>query len=82
MDTNSNYMSVYELPRKSKIEQILLGEEGSELLSGRTHGNVIDISTAFYHIDMNEVSNPYIGFKWLEKFYWYSCFPMGIHLAS
>ena len=62
------------------MEQIW--KEGRELFSGCTHGTVIDILTAFYHIDMAEASKPYIGFEWLEKFYWYSCLPMGINLAS
>ena len=69
----------YEVPRKFKLEQLWL--QGREIFSGCTHGSVIDLSNAFYHIDMDENSKKYIGFEWLEKFYRYNSLPQGIHSA-
>jgi hypothetical protein len=58
------------------MEQIW--KEGRNLFSGCTHGSVIDISNAFYHIDMAPESKKYVGFEWLGKFYHYNSLPMGI----
>jgi hypothetical protein len=69
----------YEIKRRFKLEQ--LWQQGRDIFSGCTHGSVIDISNAFYHIEMAEESKQYIGFEWLGKFYQYNNLPMGIHSA-
>jgi hypothetical protein len=61
------------------MEQIC--KAGRNLFCGCSHGSVIDISDAFYHIDMAPESQKYIGFEWLGKFYHYNSLPMGIHSA-
>jgi hypothetical protein len=69
----------YEIKRCFKLEQIW--QEGRDIFSGCTHGSVIDISNAFYHIEMAEESKQYIGFEWSGKFYQYNNLQMGIHSA-
>ena len=76
---NGHPLVEYELPRKFKMEQIW--KEGRTLFSGCSYGSVIDISNAFYHIDMARESQKYIGFEWLGKFYHYNSLPIGIHSA-
>jgi hypothetical protein len=69
----------YEVRRRFKLEQIW--QQGRDIFSGCSHGSVIDISDAFYHIEMAEESKQYIGFEWLGKFYQFNNLPMGIHSA-
>ena len=69
----------YALKRKFKLEQIW--KEGRELFAGCTHGSVIDISNAFFHIEIAEESKCFLGFEWLGEYYQFNCLPMGIHEA-
>ena len=69
----------YEVRRRFKLEQIW--QQGRDIFAGCTHGSVIDISNAFYHIEMAEESKKYLGCEWLGKFYRYGNLPMGIHSA-
>ena len=69
----------YELERTFKMEHIWL--QGRDIFNGCTHGGVIDLTNAFYHIDMAEDSKKYIGFEWMGKFYQYNSMPQGIHSA-
>ena len=57
----------YELRRRFKLEQIW--KEGREIFAGCTHGSVIDISNAFFHIDIAEESKQYLGFEWGGEYY-------------
>ena len=43
--------------------------------SGCSHGSVIDISNAYYHVEMAEESKKYLGFFWKRKFYRFNCLP-------
>jgi hypothetical protein len=74
---NGHALVPYEVQRKFKLEQIW--KEGQEIFAGCTFGSIIDISSAYYHIDMAQESKRYIGFEWMGKFYWYNMLPMGIH---
>ena len=76
---NGSPLKPYELRRRFKLEQ--LWQHGREIFSGCTHGGIIDLSNAFYHIDMAEASKKYIGCEWLGKFYQYNSMPQGIHSA-
>ena len=67
----------FALKRKFKLEHIW--KEGSELFTGCTHGSVIDISNAFFHIEIAEESKRFLGFEWLGEYYQFNCLPMGIH---
>ena len=69
----------YELRRRFKLEQIW--KEGREIFAGCTHGSVIDISNAFFHIDIAEESKQYLGFEWGGEYYQFNSLPMGIHAA-
>ena len=69
----------YEIRRIFKLEHLWL--QGREIFAGCSHGGVIDLSNAFYHIDMDESSKKYLGFEWLGKFYQYNSMPQGIHSA-
>jgi hypothetical protein len=55
--------------------------EGRPMFAACTHGSVIDISNAFYHIDLATVSQPYLGFGWFEKFFRY-CFLPPMEISS
>ena len=50
-------------------------------LRSTLHPSIIDISNAFYHIDLAPVSQKYLGYEWLGKFYRYCSLPMGITSA-
>lgn len=69
----------YALKRKFKLEQIW--KEGRELFAGCTHGSVIDISNAFFHIEIAEESKCFLGFEWRGEYYQFNNLPMGIHEA-
>jgi hypothetical protein len=69
----------YALKRKFKLEQIW--KEGRELFAGCTHGSLIDISNAFFHIEIAEESACFLGFEWRGKYYQFNNLPMGIHEA-
>lgn len=76
---NGHPLKKYELPRPFKMEH--LWKEGRYLFAGCTHGSIIDISNAFYHIDLAPVSQKYVGFEWLGLFYRYCSLPQGIASA-
>ena len=69
----------YALKRKFKLEQIW--KEGRELFAGCTHGSVVDISNAFFHIEIAEESKCFLGFEWRGEYYQFNNLPMGIHEA-
>ena len=49
--------------------------------AGCTHGGIVDLSNAFYHIDIAPGSQTYLGCGWLRVFYCYTSLPMGITSA-
>jgi hypothetical protein len=69
----------YEVLRSFKMKHLCL--QGREIFAGCTHGGIIDLSNAFYHIDMAEASKKYLGFECFGKFYRYDSMPQGIHSA-
>jgi hypothetical protein len=69
----------YELRRTFKMEHLWL--QGREIFSDCTHGGIIDLSNAFYHIDLANDSKQYLGFECFGKFYRYNSMPQGIHSA-
>ena len=69
----------HALKRKFKLEQIW--KEGRELFAGCMHGRVIDISNAFFYIEIAEKSKCFLGFEWLGEYYQFNCLPLGIHEA-
>lgn len=73
---NGHPLAEYELPRPFKMEH--LSKEGRYIFAGCTHGSILDISNAFYHIDMAPISRKYLGFEWLGTFYHYISLPQGI----
>ena len=58
---NGSPLKPYAVKRKFKLEQIW--KEVREVLGGCTHGSVIDISNAFFHVEIAENSKQYLGFE-------------------
>jgi hypothetical protein len=69
----------YEVRRSFKMDHLWL--QGREIFAGCTHRGIIDLSNAFYHIDMAEDSKKYLGFECFGKFYRYNSMPQGIQSA-
>ena len=73
---NGHPLAEYETRWPFKME--VLGREGRSIFAGCTHGSILDISNAFYHIEMSPGSQKYLGFEWQGIFYYYISLPMGI----
>ena len=57
----------YEVKRSFKCES--LGKEGRDVFAGCTHGDSIDISHAYHHVEMYPGDRKYLGIEWKGKFY-------------
>ena len=69
----------YELTRKFKLEH--LADEGRDLFPDCNYGGLIDLSDAYYHIELHPESRKYVAFCWRGQHYQFCCLPMGIHSA-
>lgn len=52
--------------------------EGRALFEGCLWGGTIDVTSAFYHVDMDPSAMPYLGFEWEGQFYHYTVLPFGL----
>jgi len=51
-------------------------ERGKEIFSGSKYGYVLDISQAFYHIEIHPQFYRYLGFMWKDKYYLLEMLPI------
>jgi hypothetical protein len=68
----NRYMSV----QKFKYQQ--LEKEGREIFGTSNWAYVLDISQAFYHIEIHPTCHKFLGFSWNGKYYYWRCCPFGV----
>ena len=73
---NAMFINGYMSVRKFKYPQ--LHKEGREIFGQSQWGFVLDISQAFYHIEIHPEYYQYLGFSWKGKYYYWRCCPFGV----
>jgi len=73
---NAMFINDYMLVQKFKYPQ--LHKEGREIFGQSRWGFVLDISQAFYHIEIHPEFYRYLGFSWKGKYYYWRCCPFGV----
>ena len=73
---NSMFINSYMQVPKFKYPQLY--KEGKEIFSGSKFGYVLDISQAFYHIEIHPQYYKYLGFMWKDRCYYWRCCPFGV----
>ena len=69
----------FELTRQFKLKH--LWTEGRELFADCNYGGLIDLSDAYYHIELHPDSRKFVAFCWRHQYYLFCSLPMGIHSA-
>lgn len=67
--------------KKEKFKMESLHVEGRTLFENCVSGGLIDVSTAYHHIDVDESHWKYLGFSWKGRFYAFTVLPFGISTA-
>ena len=73
---NAMFINMFMNVPKFKYPQLY--REGKEIFSGSKYGYVLDISQAFYHIEIHPQFYRYLGFMWKDKYYYWRCCPFGV----
>lgn len=73
---NAMFINSYMASNKFKYPQ--LHKEGREIFGRSRWGYVLDISQAFYHIEIHPDYYKYLGFSWRGKYYFWRCCPFGV----
>ena len=68
----NDYMSI------PKFKYPQLHREGREIFGESSHAYAIDISQAFYHIEIDPGFHKFLGFFWEGKFYCWQMMPFGV----
>lgn len=55
--------------------------EGRALFRKGWFGGTIDLTSAYYHVEMHPDAHPYLGFEWKGTYYYYTVLPFGISTA-
>ena len=66
---------------KTKFKMESLQHEGRALFHGCNFGGTCDLSQAYYHIDMHESAQPFLGFEWAGEYFCYTVLPFGLSTA-
>ena len=73
---NAMFINDYMSIPKFKYPQ--LNREGREIFGESSHAYAIDISQAFYHIEIDPGFHKFLGFFWEGKFYCWQMMPFGV----
>ena len=73
---NAMFINSFMAVRTFKYPQ--LHKEGREIFGQSRWGFVLDISQAFYHIEIHPEYYRYLGFSWNGKYYYWRCCPFGV----
>ena len=76
---DARHLNQYLVDIKFKMESLHI--EGRSLFQDCSWGGTIDLSSAYYHIDMHESAQAYLGFEWEGRFYCYTVLPFGLSTA-
>ena len=73
-----NAMFINDHMSVNKFKYPQLHKEGREIFGQSRWGLVLDISQAFYHIEIHPEFYLYLGFSWKGKHYYWRCCPFGV----
>lgn len=73
-----NAMFINTFMKVPKFKYPQLYREGREIFLGSQYGYVLDISQAFYHIEIHPMFYRYLGFMWRGRYYYWKCCPFGV----
>ena len=73
-----NAMFINDHMSVNKFKYPQLHKEGREIFGQSRWGFVLDISQAFYHIEIHPEFYRYLGFSWKGKHYYWRCCPFGV----
>lgn len=65
--------------QKFQIEQ--LHKQGRSIFAGCAFGSILDISSAYHHVDIHEDFWQFLGFQWESTTYCFCSLPFGLSLA-
>jgi len=65
----------------TKFKMESLHTEGRSLFQRGWFGGTIDLTSAYYHIEMHPSAHEYLGFEWQGRYYHYTVLPFGISTA-
>lgn len=65
----------------TKFKMEGLHTEGRTLFQKGWFGGTIDLTSAYYHIEMHPSAYQYLGFEWKGRYYHYTVLPFGISTA-
>jgi hypothetical protein len=72
---------VNEFLAEWKFKMETLQKEGRHIFAGMRFGSILDISSAFHHIQMHHGSWKYLGFKFRGQYYHWRSLPFGLKTA-
>ena len=67
--------------KTTKFKMESLHVEGRSLFQKGWFGGTIDLTGAYYHIEMHPSAYEYLGFEWEGRYYYYTVLPFGISTA-
>jgi hypothetical protein len=76
---DARYVNSYVHYQKFKMEE--LHRQGRHIFAGQQFGSVLDISSAFHHIEVNEEFWEFLGFEFEGATYWWKSLPFGLTSA-
>lgn len=76
---DARYVNDFLAEWKFKMET--LQKEGRHIFAGMRFGSILDISSAFHHVQMHHGSWRYLGFKFRGQYYHWRSLPFGLKTA-
>ena len=76
---DARLLNEYLISIAFKMESLHI--EGRALFQSCAWGGTCDLSQAYYHVDIHEEHQTFLGFEWEGKFYCYTVLPFGLSTA-
>ena len=76
---DARFANEFIMKRKFKMET--LQRQGRHVFADQLFGSVIDISSAFHHVELHSDSVPFMGFEYQGRFYCWRSLPFGLSSA-